>query len=45
MWEWNSVEAVEVGTSQSQQQAVMTIPLPPKDDVAQISQPSFEVCD
>ena len=38
----NSAEAGKAGTSQSQQQAVMTIPLPPQDDATPRSQPSLE---
>ena len=34
----NSGEAGKAGTSQSQQQAVMTIPLPPQDNATQRSQ-------
>ena len=38
----NSGEAGKVGTSQSQQQAVMTIPPPPQDDATQRSQTTLE---
>ena len=38
----NSGEAGKARTSQSQQQAVMTIPPPPQDDATQRSQTTFE---
>ena len=38
----NSGEAGKAGTSQSQQQAVMTIPPPPQDDATQRSQTTLE---
>ena len=38
----NSGEAGKAGTSQSQQQAVMTILLPPQDDATQKSQTTLE---
>ena len=38
----NSVEAGKAETSQSQQQAVMTIPPPPQDDATPRSQPSLK---
>lgn len=38
----NSGEAGKAGTAQSQQQAVMTIPLPPQDDATPRTQPSLE---
>ena len=38
----NLAEAGKTGASQSQQQAVMTIPPPPQDDATPRSQPSLE---
>ena len=38
----NSGEAGKTGTSQSQQQAIMTIPPPPQDDATQRSQTTLE---